>query len=299
MMRRETKSVSVSHTAEVKPSSQKHQRAALHRLNDQRAALHRPRRSQVVTFKKTRKSQAQRRPSELSSVRKQQRNVAQQRAAKKRGPLKHSKSKLQAQQQRRVVHMTAKGAQRVLVASKEKQDVTPPSSAPKAGQERHIQVPSDFAKAFNIEFKVKLNPSTKERQELVTTDTHGLLIQALGSVFNRKIAAWIQVDSGLGPHGRGVPGSDKTGILYSLQTLDDNKWYDVKFKKTPTSVSLTVNGMTASSGIANGHTGVFIHDTDFDFKAGSTKIVSGKKAISGDYSIDGDIGDLTLTEGPE
>lgn len=162
------------------------------------------------------------------------------------------------------------------------------------GQELPIQNNAAFVKEFTIQFKVKFANFTRNgfpaTQMLVQTEKHALTIQALGD----KIGAYMRTESGLGPQGHGVSGSDGRGQLFS-HTLAANQWYDVMLQKTPTMLSLSIDGVKASSTI-DPH--VIIQSTDFDLEADSTKLVAGEMAGSGDLGLNGQMGDLEMIEGP-
>lgn len=173
----------------------------------------------------------------------------------------------------------------------------PANMVPDVGQELTITDHAAFVKEFTISFKVKFDNFTKNDMIFIATDQHALEIQALGpkyGVNSTKIGAFMKTESGLGPAGHGVHGSDGQGQLLS-QALNTNQWYDVSFVKTPTQISLTVGGVTESSAI---DTHIIIADTDFDLEAGSTKLVAGEMAGSGDIGLNGELGDLALVEGP-
>merc|ERR1719253_2120115 len=104
----------------------------------------------------------------------------------------------------------------------------------------------------------------------------------------------MRTDSGLGPDGKGVFGSDGHGQLMS-QKLAADKWSAVKFQKTPDTLFLTVDGMTVSS---KPNRAKVVDLKDFEMEKGTTKLLAGKIAGSGDVGLDGQIGDLQLVEGP-
>lgn len=172
----------------------------------------------------------------------------------------------------------------------------PASLMPATGQSIALTNAAKFNKEFTIKFKVKIHNFLRNYQMLVSTDQHALLIQVLGPshVENAtKISAWFKTDSGLGPDGRGIFGSDGHGQLMS-QKLHPNTWYDVTYHKSLNSVSLTVDGQTVSS---TANPNIIIHQPDFFMESGSLHLLTGKMAGSGDQALDGEMGDIAVVEG--
>jgi len=168
------------------------------------------------------------------------------------------------------------------------------------GKEIAITNATKFTKEFTVSFKVKFMSFRRNDQFLVSTDEHAFLIQGLGAKYGAnsgKISAWMKTDSGLGPEGHGVNGSDNTGRLLS-QKLERRKWYKVKFQKTKDSLLLTVDGKTVSGKVdPNIFAGNPTKEALFDLEAGSSKVVAGKLAGTGDMALRGGMGDLTVIEG--
>lgn len=218
--------------------------------------------------------------------------------------LKHSKAKLQAHQQRRVASMMEKmkPAQdpNATADAAPAAPAGPANPVPDDGFSKDLASAEEFGKAFEISFKVKFNNFLRNEQALVTTNEHSLFIQALGPKYQGdagKISAWMKVDSGLGPHNRGVVGSDGSGQLLS-QKLTADAWHDVKFKKDATTLNLIVDGIPCHlCPIAIDRTTI-IHLPEFDMERGSKQLLAGAKAGHGDVGLDGNLADITFVEGP-
>lgn len=189
------------------------------------------------------------------------------------------------------------------VAGADAKAATPAGPADTKRMEIAIPDVSKFGEAFTITFKVKFNGFSRNLQRLVTLDNNGLSIEALGprSAENAtRIAAWFETESGLGPHDRGVAGTDGKGALLS-QKLKPDTWYVVKYQKTNTNtlgrggtVSLTVGDSSVSSR-TDDH--VIFTPGAFDLKKDppATKLLAGTRIGNDDQSLDGEIGDLTFT----
>lgn len=238
---------------------------------------------------------------------------------KKSTAFTHSKAKLLAHQQRRVASLMAKNAKLSAETSSgvgnttddddDDDDSADATNVAEDGQEIAISNASAVAKQFTIGFQVKFqaNAFLQNTQEIVGTDKHALLIQGLGPSFvgnTGKIGAWMKTDSGLGPSGKGVAGSDGNGMLLS-QVLSPDEWYAVHFQKTLDTLSLKVEKVsdpsdtsTASSAIDKA---VLFTDGDFDLEMQmdpSTKITFGHKTATGDHKLLGELSQPTLVEGP-
>lgn len=240
-------------------------------------------------------------PSLKNRKRSQVRHAAPKKANRKANAkkvtsaLKHSQAKLQAHQQRRVKSLM----QKKLGQEAGNATAGPANPVPAEGQEIDLQNGDKFVEGFEISFKVKFNNFNRNEQALVTTDEHTLLIQGLGPRYvgdAGKISAWVKVDSGLGPHNRGLRGSDGSGQLLS-QVVSTNTWHDVKLKKDATTLNLIVDGTPCHLCPVAIDRNVIIHLPDFDMMRGSTKLRAGKKAGSGDIALDGDMGDVAVVEG--
>jgi len=218
--------------------------------------------------------------------------------------LKHDKAKLMAHEQRHVAKLMEKSAK---LSAKS-------GSLPDDGVVVPISDGDKFAREFTIGFQVKFNHNAFDQnfQEIVSTDQHALLVQALGpsaGANKGKIAAWMKTDSGLGPNGRGVIGSaglapHDQGMLLS-QTLVPNEWYDVQFRKTLDTLSLAVanaddpsNVHTESSTI---DTSILFTDGDFDLEMKmdpSRNVTFGQMTATGDHRLLGELRLPMVVEGP-
>jgi len=171
-------------------------------------------------------------------------------------------------------------------------------------------------KGFTIEFKVKFDHFTNNQMLVTTGPTKTLEIQSLGN----KIGAFIKTEAGHGGRGvvgdnaHGSKGDDPHGFFQDQlmsTALAEDTWYDVKFAKTPTGLSLTVTDslgashtdpVLGSSEINLQHIALTMDadkvTTYFDLKSGAANVRSGHMAGTDDIGLNGEIKDLTVVEGP-
>lgn len=152
-----------------------------------------------------------------------------------------------------------------------------------------------FVRYFKLTFRVKINSFVNRtmHQILMSTDDKAFEIKGLGSSkspYEDRLEAYVVTDATLGPSGHGITGNGIAGSLVS-QKITTGDWHDVELVKTRTHLSFTVDGTTVTEPTS---IDLLVSPNLFDLKAGSTEVVAGEAAGSGDIGLDGDLCDVTL-----